>query len=43
VKSYVGDTDSEMIDARERAIFNLEQTMLHFSTSPTPAAGQKAA
>ena len=43
VKAYVGETDSDLIDARERAIFNFEQTLLHFSTSATPPAGHKVA
>lgn len=41
VKAYVGDTDSDVIDARERAIFNFEQTLLHFSTKWPQPAGAK--
>ncbi len=40
IKTYVGDSDSDMIDARERAIFNLEQTLLHFSTTSMKIAGK---
>lgn len=43
VKAYVGDNDTDLLDARERAIFHFQQTILHFATSATPAAGQKAA
>ena len=41
IKSYIGDSDSDMIDARERAIFNLEQTVLHFSTTGLKIAGTR--
>ena len=43
VKACVGDTDLAATDAREIAIRQFEQTVLHFSTTKTPAAGSRAA
>ena len=40
VKSYVGDSEAAMMDARDRAIHTLEQTITHFATSGVKIAGR---